>query len=205
MGKLTHLTSLTLCLETNEECLEFFSSLGYSCPQLTTLCLHQIPFGADQFLALVLGNKKNLLPPEFPKDFDGLKDLQFSPESVSPICSSLKELCFYKDQDDKCVPFFLRHFKRLEKMKCCNHKLCIGFNATSNVSSPPRHGNKQRQRLCVRPKRRVLQPIELHEALCYQIRRLQQEQFPSCIITRRPSNGLLPYHQNLVTTVFFVF
>lgn len=43
----------------------------------------------------------------------------------------------------------------------------------------------------VRPKRRVLKPIELHEALCYQIRRLQQEQFPSemaCLTAKKPKD-----------------
>jgi len=43
----------------------------------------------------------------------------------------------------------------------------------------------------VRPKRRVLQPVELHEALCYQIRRLQQEQFPSeiaCLTAKKPKD-----------------
>jgi hypothetical protein len=43
----------------------------------------------------------------------------------------------------------------------------------------------------VRPKRRVLQPIELHAALFYQIRRLQQEQFPSemaCLTAKKPKD-----------------
>ena len=66
--------------------------MGHSPPQLTTLCLQKIPFGADQSLALVFGNKTTLLPPKFLKDFDGLMDIQFSPESVSPIFSSLRVL-----------------------------------------------------------------------------------------------------------------
>ena len=120
-GKLTQLTSLTLSFQTSGECLDFFSSLVQFCPQLVTLCLSQFPFGVDQVLALMLGNKRALLSPEFPKDNDKLADVQFSPKSLTPICNSLKELC-YDSFFGVPVSFLLRHFKKMEKWQCSKHK-----------------------------------------------------------------------------------
>ena len=96
LGKLTHLTSLTLSCEIKGKCLDFFSCLGQSCPQLASLCLDEDwPFDVDQVLALVLGSKRALLPLEFPKDANKLADVQFSSESLNPICNSLKTLCSF--------------------------------------------------------------------------------------------------------------
>ena len=123
LGKLTHLTCLTLSFKSTSLCLDFFSSLGESCPQLSSLRLGKIPFGTDQVLALVLGSKRALLPPAFPKDVEKLADVQFSPDSVSPICNSLKKLCYDCDDIKPCFKpptiFFLRHIKNLEVWKLC--------------------------------------------------------------------------------------
>ena len=127
LGKLTHLTCLTLSFQSTSLCLDFFSSLGESCPQLSSLRLGKIPFGTDQVLALVLGGKQVLLPPEFPTQTAILADVQFSPESVSPICNSLKKLCYGCEEDKPCpvspVIFLLRHIKNLQMWKnCCGKR-----------------------------------------------------------------------------------
>ena len=123
LGKLTHLTSLTLSFQTTGKCLHFFTSLGQSCPQLVTLRVGRVPFGTEQVLALVLGSKRALLPPAFPKDVEKLADVQFSPDSVSPICNSLKKLCYDCDDNKPCSKpptiFLLRHIKNLEVWKIC--------------------------------------------------------------------------------------
>ena len=128
LGKLTHLTSLTLSFESTSLCLDFFSSLGECCPQLSSLHLGKIPFGTDQVLALVLGGKQVLLPPEFPKQTEILADVQFSPESVSPICNSLKKICYGYEEDKPCpvppVIFLLRHIKHLQMWKNGCGKRC---------------------------------------------------------------------------------
>ena len=126
LGKLTHLTCLTLSFQSTSLCLDFFSSLGESCPQLSSLRLGKIPFGTDQVLALVLGSKRALLPPAFPKDVEKLADVQFSSDSVSPICNSLKKLCIDCDEDKPCSKpptiFLLRHIKNLEVWKNCSNQ-----------------------------------------------------------------------------------
>ena len=123
LGTLTHLTSLTLLFQTTGKCLDLFTSLGQSCPQLVTLCVGRVPFGTEQVLALVLGSKRALLPPAFPKDVEKLADVQFSPNSVSPICNSLKKLCFDCDDDEPCSKpptiFLLRHIKNMQIWKNC--------------------------------------------------------------------------------------
>ena len=120
LGTLTHLTSLTLLFQTTGKCLDFFTSLGQSCPQLVTLRVGKVPFGVEQVLALVLGSKRALLPPAFPKDVEKLADVQFSPNSVSPICNSLKKLCFDCDDDEPCSTIFLlRHIKNMQIWKNC--------------------------------------------------------------------------------------
>jgi hypothetical protein len=123
LGKLTHLTSLTLSFKTSDQCLDLFSSLSQSCSRLATLSLGKIPFDSNQVLALMLGSKRALLPRTFPKESAKLISIQFTAESVSPICSSLK--CLHYDCDeaaDDCnsppLAFILRHFKNLEKLDC---------------------------------------------------------------------------------------
>ena len=117
--KLVHLTSLNLSLKT-DSCIDLFISLGQSLSQLATLHLAQLPFGADQLLALILGSKHALLPPNFSTQEALFLDLQFTPESISPICSSLKHLIYESDGMTSvchfrlpCAALVYRHFRNL--------------------------------------------------------------------------------------------
>ena len=124
-----NLTSLSLDWKTTDRsCLLFFEALGDSCPNLITLeLLGHLPFGIQQIIALMLGKKRELLPQHFMEEIggeDALAELQFTPESVTPICNSLKHLKHINS--DGClnrvfcssastVAFILRHFRQLEK------------------------------------------------------------------------------------------
>ena len=134
LGILANLTSLTLSFGTNYKCLDFFSSLGQSCPQLTNLTLGEVPFGTDQILALMLVPKRALLPPDFPKHAEKLMDLQFTSESISPICNTLKELHIscYKNPVLP-VAFILRHFRQLERFKCSFTHLCGRISESNDI------------------------------------------------------------------------
>ena len=140
LGKLKHLTSLTLSFGTVSDSLEFYSSLGQSCPQLANLHLGEVPFETDQVLALILGEKRSLLPPDFPKTFDKLIDVQFNPECLSPICHSLMELHYQCDESKEIcqyppMAFILRHFRELERfvLKDCKHRRSV--NQLGNTSA----------------------------------------------------------------------
>ena len=135
LANFTHLTYLTLSSDEGlNNTLKLFSHLGHSCPQLESLHLAKITFGVDQVLALILGDKQALLPPDFPSDALKLMDLQFSPASLTPICFSLKELNFFCDESKSVCQFLyaqqnpptallLRHFRKLEKIgrSACKH------------------------------------------------------------------------------------
>ena len=128
LGKLTHLTSLTLSsIQTTGNCADLFSSLSQTCPQLATLQLVEVPFGTNQILALMLGSKRALLSSEFPKDTETLADVQFSPECLTPLCNNLKVLRYDCEflHPGMCrispIAFFLRHFKNLEVWESCRH------------------------------------------------------------------------------------
>ena len=92
-----NLTHLSLDWKTTDRsCLLFFAALGDSCPKLITLeLLGDLPFGIQQVLALVLGKKLQMLPLHFLEEVGGedvLAELQFTPESLTPICNSLKTI-----------------------------------------------------------------------------------------------------------------
>ena len=134
LGKLVNLTILSLSLKTTDSCIDLFISLGQSLSQLATLHLAQLPFGTDQLLALILGSKHALLPPNFSTQAAKLLDLQFTPESTSPICSSLKQLilecdksvyfCQYKLPQ---IALVYRHFSQMENYGRSNCKHPILF------------------------------------------------------------------------------
>ena len=123
-----NLTSLSLDWKTTDRsCLLFFEALGDSCPNLITLeLLSHLPFGIQQVFALMLGKKRELLPQHFLEEIGGenaLAELQFTSGSVTPICSSLKNLKHINS--DGClnrvfcssaatVAFILRHIRQLE-------------------------------------------------------------------------------------------
>jgi len=92
-----NLTNLSLDWKTTDRsCLLFFEALGDSCPNLNTLkLLGHLPFGIQQVLALMLGKKRELLPRDFLDEIggeDALAEVQFAPESLTPICHSLKNI-----------------------------------------------------------------------------------------------------------------
>ena len=147
LGKLIHLTSLTLSFKPTDNCLDFFTSLGYSCPQLAILHLSKIPFGtADQLLALMLGSKHILLPPDFSKNAAQLIDIEFSPGSIRPICNSLKELFYVCGEKVLHIAFVLRHFRNLEKLERseCQHSATLNhpLNNTSMWAIQRWHKNR---------------------------------------------------------------
>ena len=124
-----NLTSLSLDWKTTDRsCLLFYEALGDSCPNLITLqLLGHLPFGIQQVLALMLGKKQELLPQHFLEeigDEDALAELQFTPESLTPICNSLKTMKHINSagclnpvycSTVASVAFILRHFRQLEK------------------------------------------------------------------------------------------
>ena len=129
LGKFTLLTSLRLSFGTKDNCLDFFTSLSHSCPQLIRLHLGKIPFENDQLLALMLGNKRALLSPDFPRERTELINVQITQESLSPICSNLKEFYYNCDENKNIcklpsAALFIRHFRNLEKIQLlsCKHR-----------------------------------------------------------------------------------
>lgn len=127
LGSLQNLTSLTLSC-TSWLSIDFYSNLGHYCPQLAALQLARVNLSIEKLLALMLGDKQALLPPDFHKDYKTkFINVQFTPESLHPICSSLKELRleeiayyhYYDQGSDSFIPpasFILRHFRQLEKL-----------------------------------------------------------------------------------------
>ena len=102
----------------------FFTALGDACPKLINLHLDgDIPFEFHQVMALVLGSKYNLLPQEMLNELNAkqaaISHLQFSPQSLSPICSTLQQLqtsyCCGIRLSIFAVVFILRHFVMLKE------------------------------------------------------------------------------------------
>jgi len=119
------LTSLTLsspwATRIAIDYLPLFISLGQSCPNL--ICLHfagnfAMFLNLQHLLALVLGKKIELLPQQLVLQLNSnnssVAHMQFTPQSVTPICSSLQQLgvyCLGKEE----AAFALRHFPKLKK------------------------------------------------------------------------------------------
>ena len=106
----------------------FFTHLGCSCPNLTSLELGEqdsLQFSLQHVLALVLGEEADIFPhsvrQQAQKAMPNLYLLQFSNESVTPICKSLKVLKIHYGRHQvpiemqvKSTAFLLRHFPQLE-------------------------------------------------------------------------------------------
>ena len=150
LSNLKNLTTINLsCVcQPNTLCLAFFNSLGSSCPQLTHLELEHFPFGTRQLFALMFGMKEGLVPHFFKSQPRGtvnqLHSLQFSSESLTSICSSLKTIkserpsytevedyYYYRPEeeglcilgDSSTLAFMLRHFPKLvEFNQTCHHR-----------------------------------------------------------------------------------
>ena len=134
LGKLVHLTILSLSLKTTDSCIDLFISLGQSLSHLASLHLAQLPFNTDQLLALILGTKHPLLPPNFSTQEANFLDLQFTPESTSPICSSLIHLLYECDGmtsvchfRSPCAALVYRHFRNLKAYALIDRKQQILF------------------------------------------------------------------------------
>ena len=138
----THLTSLSIeYWSTPYDSSDFFSQLSDSCPKLSKLNLGNFHFDVEQLFALMFGPKHNQLPmvlqPQYLKRSEiPLHKLEFQQESLTSICSSLKEfrckdycdLVQSKSQfwlDPSAIAFFLRHFRYLQKL---NHS-CLQCEA----------------------------------------------------------------------------
>ena len=65
-------------------------------------------------------------------------DLQFTSESISPICNTLKELHIRCYNDDPVLPeaFILRHFRQLERLKCSFTHLCGAISEFKDIVLP---------------------------------------------------------------------
>ena len=119
------LTSLSLACASKPEIdyLPFFTALGESCPKLIKLhidTLDQVRF--HHLIALVLGKRQELLPQQFidqllNADPSSLAHLQFTPQSVTPICSTLQQLNLGSCLGYQEIPvdFILRHFPILQQ------------------------------------------------------------------------------------------
>lgn len=135
---LNRLTVLKLSCISGTNCLGFFTALGNSCPKLTVLKLHNFSWGTLEFLALFLGPQLNLVPQSlqeavtlYASSDEDLAYLEFSPDSLTPICNSLKELSHvHRDYRigtcvlcDSTSIFVLRHLRQLENIdhQCNNH------------------------------------------------------------------------------------
>ena len=149
MNNLTTLNLSCVC-QPDDLPLAFFKSLGSSCPQLTHLELEHFPFGIRQLFALMFGSKDALIPQFFktqPRGSAGqIHRFQFTPESLTPICSSLKTfknkrpLVIDDDEEEEeeeeglCIlgntstlAFILRHFLKLVKFEqTCEHRSGYG-------------------------------------------------------------------------------
>ena len=103
--------------------LSFFKWLGESCPKLICFKLSDrvvVRFKLECMLSLVLGKKRDLLPQQLVdklKDYHstGATHLQFTPESVTPICSTLQQLKLGMMLSPESTAFVFRHFSNLQK------------------------------------------------------------------------------------------
>ena len=101
--------------------LPFFASLGESCPKLIKLHIDGIEIEFHHLLALVLGKKRELLPQHFVDQLDAdpssLAHLQFTPQSVAPIFSTLQQLNVLSEFGFNPIhgAFILRHFSKLQQ------------------------------------------------------------------------------------------
>jgi len=133
LSSFKHLTSLKLSFTWSSysrdyfpegtDFISFFTALGDACPKLINLDLDgDIPVEARQLFALVLGSKYDILTRQLRDQLmadELLTHLQFSVESLSPICSTLERLqtsrCCGIRLSEHAAAFTLRHFAKLKE------------------------------------------------------------------------------------------
>jgi len=134
------LAKLELTWLSTSDCIQFFTHLGSSCPNLKHLKLKQLPFQLNQQLALVLGKQAALIPLSAREELwrpDGILHILLFAEEffLTPMCKSLEYLSVLSDDivslelNTYSAVYILRHFPLLTK-------LSIQFNS-SNISSIP--------------------------------------------------------------------
>ena len=102
--------------------IQFYSLIGNSCPKLVQLKLGQhFPFGNDQALALVLGEKVHLLPESMKQQIrQTVLRVKIDDKYITPMCKSLQHLEAHFTQstassDAICLlTFVLHHLPKLE-------------------------------------------------------------------------------------------
>ena len=97
LSSFTNLTKLDIAWSTTSDCIPFFTHIGISCPKLKYLALsfnYHLTLEKDQVLALVLGNRAELLSQPIKDkmfgDGSNLQHIQFT--QITPICHSLEHL-----------------------------------------------------------------------------------------------------------------
>ena len=133
LASLERLISLNISWRTEDgNTLPFFVALGTCCPKLAILQLDNLKFGTEELLALLLGPRHELIPPNLIEQMRAggnvladMARLEFARENLTPIVSSLKEIKHYHNSNspencsswDSCVVLILRHFRLLEILK----------------------------------------------------------------------------------------
>ena len=113
--------------------IPFCASLGNVCPRLSILQLDDISFGTLELISLLLGPRLELFPQELLDEMatenysTKLSRLEFSPNCLTPICSTLKQLKHSHSLSlddamacrcwDNYVIFVLRHLRQLQVFK----------------------------------------------------------------------------------------
>ena len=123
----------------------FFASLGESCPKLIQLEIFYILFRFHHLLPLVLGKKRELLPQQFMDQLNAdhslLAHLQFTPQCVTPICSTIQKLNVNEFSGFNPIhgAFILRHFSNLQQsLDVRGRAVCLLHQQLQpNVTSEP--------------------------------------------------------------------
>ena len=133
-SKFEFLSSLTLSWNAfgiERDYTSFFEVLGESCSKLTDLQLGvELPFGVRQLLALMFERRRRirrraLLHQEFIDQIaidPAAVHLQFFPENLFPICSSLQRFTSCNSTISRLfspgiIALFLRHFPQLQELE----------------------------------------------------------------------------------------
>ena len=168
-ASLTALTKMDIygvSITEESDCIQFFTHLGSSCPNLKQLELKSFPFGRKQQLALVLGDKAQQVIPLLIHSHSNrqagnnkqmhrgakskLHRLQFPEKYVTRICRSLEHLDISDydrtdlRRDRRSSAFLLRHFPRLKILKLhFNHDILSAITFLHKLSQQhEKKGNK---------------------------------------------------------------
>lgn len=122
-NKLSNLTWLDLKLTTTECCIQLYSCLGDSCPNVKKLVLDHLQAnrGKEQQLALVLGDRASMIPIRFKQEMvaanSNLHLIGFESKFCTAICSSLESYTLINvNVDSRLAAFILRHFPLLQEL-----------------------------------------------------------------------------------------